>query len=47
VKVPDARPATVTTKSGVIQWLLSLGVKQGTTEFDTAYGKHAQGLPLQ
>ena len=46
VKVPDTRPATVTTKSGVMQWLIGLGVKQGTTEFDTAYGKHSQGLPL-
>jgi hypothetical protein len=46
VKVPDARPANVTTKTDVMQWLIGLGVKQGTPEFDAAYGKHSQGLKL-
>jgi hypothetical protein len=47
VKVPDARPADVTTKSGVMEWLLSLGVKQGTPAFDAAYTTHSQGLKLK
>lgn len=44
VKVPEARPATVTTKTGVNAWLIGLGVKQGTEAFDKAYAKHSQGL---
>lgn len=47
VKVPDTRPADVKTKTGVMQWLIGLGVKQNTPEFDAAYGAHTQGLPLQ
>jgi len=47
VVVPDARPAEVTTKAGVMQWLVGLGVKQNTPEFDAAYTKHSQGLKLQ
>ena len=44
VKVPDTRPATVTTKTGVNAWLIGLGVRQGTEAFDKAYAKHSQGL---
>jgi|GEM_PF-3088892 len=47
VKVPDTRPATVTTKMQVNAWLLGLGVKKDTKQFDEAYAKHSQGLPLQ
>ncbi len=47
VTVPEARPADVKSKDGVNTWLLGLGVKKGTKEFDDAYRTHAQGLPLR
>jgi hypothetical protein len=47
VKVPEQRPADVKTKDAVNTWLLGLGVKKGTKEFDDAYRTHAQGLPLR
>lgn len=44
VKVPEQRPVDVKTKQGVNDWLLSLGVKKNTKEFDDAYRTHTQGL---
>lgn len=47
VQVPATRPATVKTKADVNDWLLGLGVKKNTKEFDDAYRTHSTGLPLR
>lgn len=47
VQVPATRPATVKTRGDVNDWLLGLGVKKNTKEFDDAYRTHSQGLPLR
>ena len=45
VKAPTARPSDVKTRTGVREWLLKLGLKQGSKEFDAAYATHSAGLP--
>jgi hypothetical protein len=47
VQVPATRPATVKSRADVNDWLLGLGVKKGTKEFDDAYRTHSTGLPLR
>ena len=47
VTVPDALPATVKTQSQLIDYLLQLGVADGTDEFDAAFEKLSKGLPIR
>lgn len=47
VNVPDALPATVKTQSQLIDYLLQLGVADGTDEFDAAFDKLSKGLPIR
>jgi hypothetical protein len=47
VTVPDALPATVKTQSQLIDYLLQLGVADGTDDFDAAFDKLSKGLPIR
>lgn len=47
VVVPDTLPETVKTQAGLIDYLLSLGVKQYTEAFDKAFAKHKGTLPMR
>lgn len=45
--VPDTLPADVKTQGQYLDYLVKLGFKRNTTEFDKAYGKHADKLLLR
>lgn len=47
VVVPDALPDTVKNQGQLIDYLIGLGVKKDTTEFDKAFAKHSVNLPLR
>ena len=47
VNVPDTLPATVKSQSQLIDYLLQLGVADGTDEFDAAFDKLSKGLPIR
>lgn len=47
VNVPDALPATVKTQSQLIDYLMQLGLADGTDEFDAAFDKLSKGLPMR
>jgi hypothetical protein len=46
VIVPDALPADVKTQGDLMDYLIKLGVPKDTKQFDTAYGKFSDKLPL-
>lgn len=47
VVVPDALPETVKNQSQLMDYLIGLGVKQGTEAFDKAFAKHKGTLPIR
>lgn len=47
VVVPDALPETVKNQGQLIDYLVGLGVKKDTLEFDKAFAKHSTKLPLR
>ena len=47
ITVPDTLPTTVKNQSQLIDYLLQLGLADGTDEFDNAFEKLSKGLPLR